>query len=811
MSPWPLFAIAIVLLSLAGFVHRADPGNPVHRRFAAYTILNAVYAGAIAGLYIGGPAWFWARVSFAAATLIPPSFLAFIDYYPRRSAAVHRGWRFALWVASIAFAGICVATPLIMADINLVGATPYRTTGAAYPVFAAYFLAAWSVCLGVLYGKYRATRGAERAAVRYVAGAILVSVTGAILTNLIHPLITGRSTYSWLGPYCAVAYIALIAHAIIRHRVMDLRFFIHHGVTFAIAVTVSLLPVAALLAIIGPRLWVQLSPAEIIVELIAIVAVALLVPVVRDVAGRLLDRYVYRRHADYQRTVREASRELTRVLHLKTLINFMQTTMVKAVECDGVALYLRRGDALRRANFQQRHESQFLAPMELPQAIRAQLEDAPDAIVTDELPRAIGGTASDLHEELSTLNWAVVLPTVSENSPIGAIVLGPKLSGDPYYPQDLDLLMTLANQAGIAIKNAQLYAQIVLANEYLENIVATINSGVVALDAEGTVTMFNPAAEQLTGMREDHARGKPAAVLPPSLRGALEATLADGFARTQPDIELFDGAVTRPVMCTTSPLRDPDGTLLGAVAVFSDLTPVRQLELERRRAERLAYLETFASGIAHEVKNPLVAIKTFVQLIPRRREDKRFVEEFSRVVGREIGRMERLVGRLRTLSRPGQRPRIVLDVRQPLVDALEFMQAACEDKNLRVDAALGEVEAPVLGDSNELEQLFLNLLMNAHEATPRGGRIAVAIALADSCVSVAVTDSGPGIPADALGRVFEPFFTTKERGSGLGLAICAGIADTHGARVRAENVHAGGARFTVEFPLASEVSVPVTS
>ncbi|MBI1735863.1 MAG: hypothetical protein HYR51_11875, partial [Candidatus Rokubacteria bacterium] len=302
----------------------------------------------------------------------------------------------------------------------------------------------------------------------------------------------------------------------------------------------------------------------------------------------------------------------------------------------------------------------------------------------------------------------------------------------------------------------------------------------------------------------------PLAALPARLGDALAATLHDGAARTQPDVDLSDGTATRPIMCTTSPLRDPDGALLGAVAVFSDLTPVRALEIERRRVERLAYLETFASGIAHEVKNPLVAIKTFAQLIPRRHTEETFVAEFSRIVTREIGRMERLVERLRTLSRPGQRPRSVLDIREPLVDALEFMQPSFEDKDVRVEAALGEREAPVVGNAGEIEQLFLNLLMNANEATPHQGRIVVAVLAGDGRVAVAVADDGPGIPDDALGRVFDPFFTTKERGSGLGLAICAGIADTHGARLRAENVQSGGARFTVEFPLASEVTAPVT-
>src|SRR5439155_3690835 len=222
-----------------------------------------------------------------------------------------------------------------------------------------------------------------------------------------------------------------------------------------------------------------------------------------------------------------------------------------------------------------------------------------DALVSDEIARerSTEGT-QQLHETLVTLNWALVLPIVFDDAVIGAIALGAKRSGDPYYPQDLDLLMTLANQAGTAVKNAQLYAQVVLANEYLNNIVATINSGVIAIDPTGEVTMFNPAAEQLTGLPAERARTHGAALLPEAIGGPLVGTIQTGTARTLPEIELSDGTRTRPVLCAMEPLRDPAGRILGAVAVFSDLTPLRELEAGRQRAERAAYLEKIASGIA---------------------------------------------------------------------------------------------------------------------------------------------------------------------------------------------------------------------
>jgi signal transduction histidine kinase len=282
----------------------------------------------------------------------------------------------------------------------------------------------------------------------------------------------------------------------------------------------------------------------------------------------------------------------------------------------------------------------------------------------------------------------------------------------------------------------------------------------------------------------------------------LTETITDGGARTQPEAELSDGSTTRPIICTTSPLHDQTGAVLGAVAVFSDLTPLKALEVERRRAERLAYFEMLASGIAHEIKNPLAAVKAFSQLMPRRRGDDRFVAEFDRVVGHEITKIERLLDRLRTLSRPGERPHHPIDLRAPIGDAIEAMRPVFAEKSVVLSAAVGPSPCTILGDPFELEQLFLNLLMNAHEVTAPEGMVRVEVATAADRAIVAVVDTGPGVPPELLEQVFDPFFSTKERGTGLGLAISASIAQTHGARIKATNREAGGAVFTVDFPLA---------
>jgi len=805
-----LFVVAMIAFALGAFVWRARPESHINRSFAAFTLLVSLWVLGVALFHTGVGLDLWARLTFGAASFLPATFLAFARHYPHVSRWPTRSLVNINYILAAIFALLSFTTRLIVAKTGTTAAGPTREIGLLYPLFAAYFLVSWTTALAILIAKWRRSRGPARLQLHYLATGFLIGGAAGITTNLLLPLFKGRAEYNWVGPHFALVFIALVAHAIIRHRLMDLRLVVHRGLTLAAAILVSLLPVAAIITVAWPRLSLHLEPHELAVVLAAVAVVSLLIPVTRDLAGRILDRYVYRTQANFRRTVRAASTTLTRVLDLGTLLRFLTGTVVTSTRAEGVAIYLDdRGTFRRAAGDRHPAGGPFGMPDTAPAPVVRALAATRDLIVTDELMRErLTDERQALHDELTGLNWALLLPLTSEGVVIGAIALGPKLSGDPFYPQDLDLLMTLANQAGIAVKNAQLYAQVVLANEYISNIVATIESGVVAIDAAERIVLFNRAAGQLTGLAGADALDHPVGVLPACLTDALRQSVTEGRALTRPEVELSDGTASRPIICTTSPLLDPSGAVLGAVAVFSDLTPLKELEVGRRRAERLAYFEMLASGIAHEIKNPLVAIKTFAQLLPRRHDDERFVGEFGRIVGREIGRMERLVERLQTLSRPSDRPRLPLDLRKPIAEAIETMRAAFEDKSIVVSAGLGREPCIVLGDHGEIEQLFLNLLLNAHEATPPRGMLRVELVATGGRAVAAVVDTGPGVPPALLERVFEPFFTTKQRGSGLGLAICTAIAQAHDARLQVANRPTGGAVFTVDFPVTAGALAP---
>jgi PAS domain S-box-containing protein len=607
--------------------------------------------------------------------------------------------------------------------------------------------------------------------------------------------------------------LGLIGHAIIRHRFMDIRVVIKQGVVYLAAFAVAgaaliLLLVASNLALRDEQ-W--FSPLEILLAL----GVAVVFHPLKTRIQRAFDRYLYREPYDYPRIIRETSRALSNTIDLPVILECVGGVIRGVFKPEWTAVYLLDEDEeqLERAWGMSGDTAPPNLALASPLADRAAAMKA--LVFRDELAGQV--EAAEALLDMTRLNADVAAPLLEEGRLFGLIVLGPKRSGSPYFTDDADLLQTLAHQSAVAIRNAQTHQRVVQVNEELRKTLATIESGVVAVGSRGRITVFNKAAEQFTGQPAEALRGRGVEQLPPVLGRLIEATLNDGQSRSQVEIALPDpvGQMV-PLMCTISPLRSPQGTLVGAVAVFSDLSRVKELEHERRRAERLASMEAIASGMVHEIRNPLVAIKTFTQLLPSRFNDASFRESFSRVAGREIARVDELLDRFRMLSTASRQPMEPVDVTVPLRDTLELLQPRLEEGRIALRRVGEDTPRQVLGNASQLEQLFLNLCLNALEAMDPGGELTVRVA--DLCegggstLLVEVSDTGGGIPDDIIEQIFNPFVTTKAHGTGLGLAICRAIADAHRAILRARNnVGRPGCTFTVEFPVPVAKPARVTA
>jgi signal transduction histidine kinase len=528
-----------------------------------------------------------------------------------------------------------------------------------------------------------------------------------------------------------------------------------------------------------------------------------------------LDRYVYREPYDYQRIVKDTTRTLTSTLDLASLLRYLCDVLNRTLRPDIVAVFTK--DVTTHAFSLAASTSAIHTG--IPHPVSRVASDAPlpaflmehrRPLLRDELGRTVkGDAAAEAVEHLSSLGGDFALPILSDRHFIGFLLIGHKLSGDAYFSEDVELASTLTQQAAIALENAQLYREVLLGNEYIQNILATMDSGVITLDATGHVALCNSTAEELLGLSTARLRSLDLTQLPESLAVHLRGTLTDGRARLQVETTLpSDDLRLLPIVCSTSALTDNRGNILGALVVFSDLSKIKALESEKRRAERLAAFGTLVSGIAHEIKNPLVAIKTFAELLPERFADTDFREDFAKVVVTEIDRIDDLVARLRGLAMPSAQSVGAIDIREPIDETLTLLRAKCDQTNTTVLRSFDDSEPYVSVESSQLKQLVLNLLINAIEAMGPGGRIMVRVTRRagdeGSWIVTEISDTGPGIPDAIRSNIFNPFFTTKARGSGLGLAICRGITDAHRGTIRAiPNSTGTGTTMVVEFPAAS--------
>lgn len=762
------------------------------------------------------------RLSFVGASLIPLALLALVNAFPEKEKSKLR-WQTDLKIFGIVgglYAVLCF-TPLIVRSVSLSPLGPQFSYGPLYPLFAVYF----SMCVvdGFLrlIKQYWSSSGLIKLQLRYLILGLVLSLTLATVTNLFIPLVFGTSHLAKYGPLFSLLMIAMVGHAIIRHQLMDIRVAIRKGVVYIAAFVMAGAILAALIVGSGVLLGDKFGVTQ---NVVLGLVVALLFSPLKSQIQRAFDRYLYRETYDYQRTFREASRKMVTMLDLRSLLPYVCDMIDRTSRPERVTIYIRDPDQPRYRPVAKRALAQIEGPSDpapIPEAsgLPALLRETRSHLLREDLGRgSLDAETAAALGDLCRLGGELALPILEEERLTGFLVVGPKRSGDPYFAEDVDLLSTLAGQAAIAIKNAQLYDQVVLVNEYVENILKTMESGVVAVGLTGTVTLFNPAAERMTGLAATRVRSGPVDQLPPALAGAIEATLADGQSHLQVETTIsgITGRAT-PVVCSTSPFRDTEGNLLGAVLVFSDLTRLKELEGEKHQAERLASVGALASGIAHEIKNPLVAIKTFAQLLPQKFGEENFREDFAKVAVREIDRIEGLVERLRDLSRPPEDLLRPLDLREPIDATLVLLRGQLEETRTLVRRFYPAAPWPVTGDPGRLGQLFLNLFQNALEAMGPGEELTIRLDNqaepgGTPTLRVQVSDTGPGIPEALLGKIFDPFVTTKPRGSGLGLAICRAIADSHRATIRAENSPTGhGTTVTLEFPVAVGVAEAVTA
>jgi PAS domain S-box-containing protein len=807
---------AIANFGLGLFVYLKNPTKAINRHFAFFSFAVAAWTlsnGLVSSYAASESGYIWARFAFASASLIPITFLWFADVFPTSQPYASRNILKSFSViAAISF--VVSFTALMVRNTSSLGGTLKVVHGPLHLPFAIYLICCFGTSLFILIRKLRSLVGLEQLQVRYLFAAVLIAAFGATVTNLLIPLAFETSRFSPYGPLFGMLMIAIIAHAIIRHRLLDIQLAIRNGVVYVGAIVITASTFFALVEALHHATGFQRTTIPILEALILAIAVSVFFGPLKDWLQTALNRYVYRHTYDYQRTLRETTLRLSTMLDLQSLLAYLADIVGKTFKVELVQIYLRN-DALRVFAAPQvpMHDhgpvGQSTPTIPYHTALPSYLSTHKHTLLRDDAVDTDQPLLSDAANVLGRIGGEIVFPLFQDEVLAGFIVIGKKRSGDPFYSRDIDLLSTLASQAAVAMKNAHLYSQVVVANEYVDNILSTMQSGVIAVDATGHISLFNPAAHRLTNMRFSSSVGLSYNDLPSPLAGPLRNTLLEGAAHSQLETVLHghDGS-DLPLVYSTTTLQDKDGTTHGALIVFSDLSRLKDLEREKQRAERLASFGALAAGIAHEIKNPLVAIRTFAELLPERFGDVDFRDDFSKVVIKEISRIDDLVARLRGLAATAPQQVGAVDIRDPINDTLTLLRGQLEQTRTAVVREFEDPAPFVSIEESQLKQLFLNLFLNAIEAMGTDGALTVRITRRHSqgmpLIVVDVADTGPGISDTVAANIFDPFFTTKSRGSGLGLTICRGITDAHRGTIRAErNLTGSGTTIVVELPVPS--------
>lgn len=818
----PLWLALFTQLGLGLAVCRANP-----RRYANQTFLLAslILAGWLVSLHFAFSATkphtaaFWIRNASAAGPLIVNGFNLL------RLAIVCRaeGWR-EIWKRSLTLAlpsfvvmALCY-TPMFLRGVELrTGQIPQPLYGSFFAVYVTFFAIAVAAVIGLYVRDLRQTSGLQKVELQFVVAGCAILVALVAFT----PVFVSRDIAVRFAPFRVVIFSLVIAYGISTRKIMEVGFFFRRVTSYGILATYLL----AFYGLVWLLVRTALAPvfgSEVVslAHVAAAVAVAFAMAPARGVSQSFANRlFVGTRGLDFRSTVSKAAEILRSVTTVPDLLDRFATTIGGAVGTDRVVILL-----VDRRGFTQAYPPAGDAAVDpavvlsTHNAIVPWLQARPEPLVLDELHRVRATPKLDaVMEQMHRLRVAVAMPIFAREHLAGLMLLGPRVSGRIYGSVEQSALQVLCGQLAVAIENAQLFTEVQNARIYNETLLQNLTTGVIAADCDGRISVFNTEAEQITEIDAKEMLEKPISELPAALCEVLRDSLESGELQENREIVLRSDEKSVIVRASSCIFHGQDGAMLGALMVLTDITALKRLELQIRRSDRLASLGTLSAGMAHEIKNPLVSIKTFTQLLPERYQDSEFRETFSNLIGHEIDRIDSLVNQLLRFARPAKPLLKPVHVHDVLEKSLMLVGHRLYQKEIKLTRLWNADVDTLRADADQLEQVFLNFFLNAMDAMTQGGELVVATEIraaeewvtafngtkgeSNEVLRITVRDNGEGIRHEDIPHVFDPFFTTKDYGTGLGLSVVHGIIQEHGGQIEVESEVAHGTAFHIILPL----------
>ena len=605
-------------------------------------------------------------------------------------------------------------------------------------------------------------------------------------------------------------------YAIFRYRLMDVDLIFKRGVVYTLAAASIAGVYFALVAGVAEVVHLRVPSSGPIGMVIAVSITAILFDPVRKWIQDKVDQFFYRTRYDYRRTLIDFGRDLGSETDLDKMLSSAVDRLSRTLLVDRMAIFLAAGDE---------ENTQFVLGKSFGISQTAGLDlnflSAPRPEMeqghlffdnTHQVPRETPSAQATI----ARLDLNYYIPCRAQQRTIAFLGLGKTVEGDFLSSEDVELLETVAGYVGIAIQNARLYASLEQKiteyerlKDFNENIVESISVGVLAVDLEDRIESWNSQMEVMYALPRSLALTKP-------ISEVLPAAFVEEFYRVRqtPGIHnLYKFRLgtptgeTRAVNVAIAPLVTKKFSVIGRLIIVDDITERMELESQLSQADKLSSIGLLAAGVAHEVNTPLAVISSYAQMLSKQVQGDPGKAELLEKITRSTFRASEIVNNLLNFSRTSGTEFTDVDVNKVIGDTLALLEHQFKVGRVSVRREFTTHLPAINGNAGRLQQVFLNLFLNAKDAMPGGGTLRVTTSNG-SGVSVTISDTGSGIAQEHISRIYDPFFTTKtnarngqNRGTGLGLSVTYGIIQEHAGKIRVESRPGAGTTFYLDFPL----------
>ncbi len=763
--------------------------------------------------------WLFYWADQIATLLLPPLFVHFTLVFPERprshQLAALANVRWPLLYVPPGVLGAARASALLRASADPAGLIgTIATLDRLEPLYLAAYLVGGLWILSLALRRARSTTALRQ--LRWIVWGTAIGAGPFILAYAV-PFALG-ATPSLVMELTAIPLGLMplaFASAIVRYRLMDVEIILKRLLVY----TAALSTIAAIYVVIvratGGYFVSSEDDHRWVIAALATVVVLLLARPVKDGVQSAIDRVFYRDRYDYRRALVGFARELNTDLDLDRLAERLLSRVRDTLVVDRLCLMTGDGfggfDAIRHSGFDD-------APTALARgtAVAARLADKHVVRLDD--PMAAARYPAEEVEFWRDAGIYYFVPCVSKGSSIAVLALGRRDNGEPLTTEDVVLLTAMAGQVATAVENARLYRELNLKaaefdrlRGFNEHILESLDDGLLVAGGDGAVVRWNHALERIYGLRRGEAVGRSLdALFEPVVVAAVQAARAmspNGGTEYRVPLEARGPrAGTRLLVnVTTVPMLPmPGREWAGTVVMFEDVTERAQLEEQLRVSERMASLGLLAAGVAHEVNTPLTGISSYTQMLLEAADPDDPRTKVLEKIERQTFRAARIVNGLLNLSRPAgadDGDKTVVDLNVVAADVLALLEHQLDKGRVRVRRELADAPVLVSGFEFKLQQIFLNLFLNARDAMPSGGWLTIATRVDGAQAIAEVRDTGCGVSPEHLPRIYDPFFTTKGigRGTGLGLSISYGIVKEHGGHIQCHSIEGQGTRFVLSF------------